>query len=130
MSTSFDERLGRVVRKDRGYFLAMGLLALLLDCTGCAQTKSVAPIQISQPGDERLSCKQINDEIYTTQVTAINFADQAAKVEGNNTAFKVGTIFTTWAALGIDLSKEDQIKWRSLEDRNQHLLYLKAEKKC
>jgi hypothetical protein len=63
-------------------------------------------------------------------VAAVNFANQAEKIEGNNTAFEVGTIFTLWAAMGVDLSKEDQIKMRSLQDRNQYLLYLKGEKRC
>jgi len=44
------------------------------------------PIQMSQPGDQDLTCAQINDQIYTNQVAAVNFVNQAAKVEGSNTA--------------------------------------------
>lgn len=106
------------------------VLLSLLVCAGCAATKTVNPIQMSQPGDRDLTCAQINDQIYTNQVAAVNFANQAAKVEGSNTAFEVGTIFVIWAAMGVDLSKEDQIKMRSLQDRNQYLLYLKDERKC
>jgi hypothetical protein len=106
------------------------VLASLLACPGCAETKTVDPIQMSQPGDQDLTCGQINDQIYKNQVAGVSFANRAAKAEGSNTAFEVGTIFTLWAAMGIDLSKEDQIKMRSLQDRNQYLTYLKDEKKC
>jgi hypothetical protein len=105
-------------------------LASLLGCAGCAQTKSVDPIPMSQQGDQNLTCTQLNQQIYTNQVAAANFATQAAKVQGNNQVFAVGTIFALWAALGIDLSEEDKIKMRSLQDRNQYLVYLKDEKKC
>jgi hypothetical protein len=109
---------------------SVAVLTSVLACTACAQTRSVEPVAMSQQGDQNLTCVQLNQQIYTNQVAAVNFANQAAKVEGNNTAFQVGTIFTLWAAMGINLSKEDQIKMRSLQDRNQYLLYLKEEKKC
>ena len=109
---------------------SVAVLASLLACAACAQTRSVEPVAMSQQGDQNLTCTQLDQQIYTNQVAAVNFANQAAKVEGNNTAFQVGTIFTLWAAMGINLSKEDQIKMRSLQDRNRYLLYLKGEKKC
>jgi hypothetical protein len=106
------------------------LLASLLGSAGCAQTKSVAPIPISQQGDQNLTCAQIAQQIRENQIAAVSFATQAEQVEGRNVAFELGTVFTAWAALGIDLSKEDQIKMRSLQDRDQYLAYLKTEKKC
>lgn len=109
---------------------AVVVLTSLLISTGCAETKSVRPISISQPGDDTLNCAQLDQQIYVNQVAAVNFANQAAKVEDNNSAFQVGTIFMGLAALGIDLSKEDQIKYRSLRDRNEYLQYLKGAKKC
>ena len=106
------------------------LLASLLSSGGCAQTKSVVPIPIAQEGDQNLTCAQITNQIHENQVAAVSFATQAEQVEGKNEAFEVGTVFTAWAALGIDLSKEDQIKMRSLQDRDQYLAYLKKAKKC
>lgn len=108
----------------------LSILAALLECAACAQTKSVNPVQISQPGDQNLTCAQIDEQIRANQAAAVNFANQAAQVEGRNTAFEIATIFTMWAAMGVDFSKEDQIKFRSLRDRNQYLLYLKGETRC
>jgi hypothetical protein len=97
---------------------------------GCAHTRTVEPVAMSQAGDEALTCGQLNDEIRQNQVAAANFANQAAEVEGKNTTYEVASIFTSLAAMGVDLSREDQIKMRSLSDRNKYLLYLKGEKKC
>lgn len=117
-------------QKGKTRFVSVLLLASLLLSGGCAQTKSVAPIAISQQGDQNLTCAQIADQIHENQVAAVNFATQAEQVQGKNEAFEVATVFTAWAALGIDLSKEDQIKMRSLQDRDQYLAYLKRAKKC
>lgn len=49
------------------------IVAALLGGAGCAQTKSVDPIPMSQQGDQDLTCVQINQQIYTDQVAGSKF---------------------------------------------------------
>jgi hypothetical protein len=127
-----DHRSHGVARTHRSAsWIRAGIAGIaLVSLVACAQTRTVTPVAITQPGDEALSCPQLDTQIHDNEAAAVQFARQATKVESNNDAYKVATIFVTLAAIGVDLSKEDQIKARSLQDRNEYLQYLKAEKKC
>src|ERR1700686_3124367 len=85
--------------------------------TTCAETQTVRPVSMSQQGDEALSCAQLDDQIHKNQLAAVQFARQAKAVESDNDTYKVASIFASLAVIGVDLSKEDQIKARSLRDR-------------
>lgn len=109
------------------------VLALLLDCGACASTKSVDPIPIVQQGDQGLTCSQLISQISANQAAAVNFADQARETNNNNEKLHVTELtlpVLPWQELFVDLSKEDQIKMKSLQDRNQYLIFLKEQKKC
>jgi len=85
---------------------------------------------MSEPGDEALSCAQLDEKIHQNQQEALKFASRAKGVEADNDTYKIATVFVSLAVIGVDLSKEDQIKARALRDRNEYLLYLRGEKKC
>jgi hypothetical protein len=85
---------------------------------------------MTQQGDQALSCVQLDDQIHENQLAAVQFAKQARIVDADNDTYKVASIFVTLAAVGVDLSKADQIKARSLQDRNEYLFYLRTDKKC
>jgi hypothetical protein len=121
------------MRPQRGGARAARLVVCAGAClwlTSCAETQTVRPVSMSQQGDEALSCAQLGDQLHKNQLAAVQFAKQAKAVESDNDTYKVASIFVSLAAMGVDLSKEDQIKARSLQDRNEYLLYLRAEKKC
>ena len=111
-------------------WLSIAALASLLGCAGCAHTESVEPIAMAQQGDENLTCQQLKEQIADNQRAAMIFANRAAQTQGSNEVFEAVSIFSMWASFGINLSEEDKVKFRSLQDRDQYLLYLKGQKKC
>lgn len=122
-----------ILRKGGAQVTCVFVLALLLCCGSCASTKSVEPILMVQQGDQGLTCSQLDSEIYANQVAAVNFSNQARETTNSNEKLHVSEFLNAampWQELFVDLSKEDQIKMKSLQDRNQYLTFLKEQKKC
>jgi hypothetical protein len=105
----------------------MGVIALL--CAACA-ARQVTPISISQEGDDRLSCQELDQQLKANQIAAADFLQRNEQVRQTNSSLEVATIFSLWFSLAKDLSREEQIKMRSLNDRNDRLLMLKRQKDC
>lgn len=113
----------------RSLFQPASLIALAL-CLGCA-ARPVTPILMSQPGDDALTCAQLDQQIAANQSTAVELLQKDKQVEQGNTAKVVAaTVFSVWLAMSIDLSHEEQIMMRSLYDRNERLVSLKQQKGC
>lgn len=99
-------------------------------CLGCA-ARPVTPVMMSQPGDDALSCEQLDQQIAANRNAAVELVRKDKEVEQGNTAKIVAaTVFSVWLAMSIDLSHEEQIVMRSLYDRNERLVALKQVKSC
>jgi hypothetical protein len=85
---------------------------------------------MSQPGDQNLACSDIDREIDQNQRNAVSYARKAKETSDQNEKVVVASFFTGWAQLYLDLSSEEKIKMRSLQDRDQYLVFLKEQKKC
>jgi hypothetical protein len=99
---------------------------------GCA-AKPVTPVQMAQPGDEQLSCAELNQQIQVNEAAAKDFLKKDKQVENGNAAKTVmsATPFIgILSAMAVDLSNVEQIKARAILDRNERLTYLKKQKGC
>jgi hypothetical protein len=104
-----------------------------LTLAACA-ARPVAPVSMTQPGDNKLGCQQIADQIGGNRAAMMAFRqqDQQAR-DGNVAKVAIGSIVPVagLAALAaVDLSNEEQIKERSMGDRNDRLLLLAHTKGC
>lgn len=100
--------------------------------SGCAQ-KAIAPVQMVQPGDDQLTCAQIDKEILANEAAAKKFVERDKGTENGNTAkmiLSATPYIGILSAMTIDLSNEDQIKARAILDRNESLAFLKKGKGC
>lgn len=88
---------------------------------------------MEQPGDDALSCAQINQQIADNTAAEGKFAHADRQVENGNTAKVVGGAVPFVGPLIVgsaDLSNEEQVKLRALADRNEHLAFIATQKKC
>jgi hypothetical protein len=110
--------------------LAAGGLLVLPLLAGCA-ARHVDPEPMRRPGDESLTCAQLDQQIAadTEQATALEQADH--QLENRNIAAGVAMgLIGIPAAFMMDLSREEQIRYRSMLDRIETLRYLKDQKTC
>ena len=88
---------------------------------------------MSQPGDDMLTCEALNSQIEANSASEAAFRKQDKDVENGNIAKGIGgaTPFVgPIIAASTDLSNEEQVKARSLADRNDQLKYLSKQKGC
>lgn len=88
---------------------------------------------MAQPGDEQLSCAELDHQIQINEAAAKDFIKKDKQVENGNTAKTVlsATPFIgILSAMAIDLSNVEQIKARAILDRNEQLTFLKKQKGC
>jgi hypothetical protein len=90
---------------------ALSTLFATLCIAGCAATH-VTPVSMTQPGDDHLTCLQLTERI-------------AAKA-----AISVVPIAGLLAIASVDLSNEEQVRARSIIDRNERLIILAHSKGC
>lgn len=108
------------------------LLACVLLLCGCA-ARQVTPIAMSQPGDDALTCDTLSSQIAANDIAEADYRKQDKQVENGNIAKGIGsaTPFVGPIIAGsTDLSNEEQVKARSLADRNEQLKYLAKQKGC
>ena len=108
------------------------LLACALVLCGCA-ARPVTSIAMSQPGDDALNCDQINSQIADNSVSEARYRKADKDVENGNIAKGVGSAAPFVGPIiagSTDLSNEEQVKARSLADRNEQLRYLLKQKGC
>lgn len=99
------------------------LLATLL-LAGC-EARSVQPIGMSQPGDDTLTCAQLDEQIAKARADAGHWAERDQSLMTRNTVIAI-----VGPPMLIDLSREEQIKHRSALDRAERLEYLKRRNAC
>lgn len=105
----------------RRFALAIAIMAAL---SGCG-TRKVTPTAMTQPGDEQLQCPAIVQQIKSNREAAAVYLRQDQNVATANVIFAIiGPVFL------VDLSNEEQIKARSLVDRNDRLVLLGRSKGC
>lgn len=86
-----------------------------------------------QPGDEALSCSDLNKQIADNAAAVAAFQHQDKDVENGNIARGVGSAIPyvgIVVAASTDLSNEEQVKARALADRNERLANLAKQKGC
>lgn len=108
------------------------VLACALLLCGCA-AREVTPIAMSQPGDDTLTCDQLSAQVAANSTSEASYRKQDKDVENGNIAKGIGgaTPFVGPIIAGsTDLSNEEQVKARSLADRNEQLKYLAKQKGC
>jgi hypothetical protein len=81
-------------------------------------------------GDQNLTCSEIDREIEQNKWNAVILAKKATEVDENNKKVVIASLFFRWAQLYLDLSSEEKITMRSLQDRDQYLVFLREQKKC
>jgi len=108
------------------------LLACALVLCGCA-ARQVTPIAMSQPGDDALTCDQLGAQMAANGVSEADYRKQDKQVENGNIAKGIGSAAPFVGPIiagSTDLSNEEQVKARSLADRNEQLKYLAKQKGC
>ncbi|WP_264713772.1 hypothetical protein [Limobrevibacterium gyesilva] len=86
---------------------------------------------MSRPDDDALACAQLQQQIEENATAAAAYAKADAQLENTNIAAGIASgVIGFPALLAMDLSREEQIKLRSLQDRNQRLTFLKDQKRC
>ena len=108
------------------------VVACVVGLCGCA-AKPVTPVQMSQPGDEQLSCTELDQQIQVNEAAAKDFIKKDKQVANGNAAKTVmsATPFIgILSAMTVDLSNVEQIKARAILDRNERLTYLKKQRGC
>jgi hypothetical protein len=108
------------------------LVACVLGLCGCA-ARDVTSVSMSQTGDEQLSCDAIKQQIADNGTAEAKYRHDDKEVENGNIAKGVGSaapFVGPLVAASTDLSNEEQVKARSLADRNEQLRYLAKRKGC
>jgi hypothetical protein len=106
--------------------------AIALWLCGCA-AREVTPVRMQQPGDDDLTCTQIDQQIADNLKAAQDFMKKDKSVENANIAKNVGGAIPGLGLLLVastDLSNEEQIEGRAILDRNEQLTYLAKKKGC
>ncbi|MBD1137700.1 hypothetical protein IDH33_02590 [Pelagibacterales bacterium SAG-MED43] len=98
------------------------LLILKLFITSCA-TPTV--VNVIQPRDNELSCKELNSEI----AKANEYADEAQAAKKADKPHNVGAILFFLPGLGFTMANIDEAS-KAAKDRALHLNKLKEKKDC
>lgn len=108
------------------------LIAVAVSLSGCA-AREFSSVAMSQPGDDALTCAQLNQQIADNGAAKISSERADRQVENANIAKGVASAIP-YVGIAIagstDLSNEEQVKARALADRNEQLHYLAKQKGC
>jgi hypothetical protein len=111
---------------------ALSALFATLCIAGCAATH-VTPVSMTQPGDDQLTCFQLSERIANNRTAVVTLVRADKKVADGNAAkvaISVVPIAGLLAIASVDLSNEEQIRARSVIDRNERLIILAHSKGC
>lgn len=98
---------------------------LVATCLAACAARSVTPVPMTQSGDEQLTCPQIVEQLKANRTAIADYLYKDKQVEQANTVFVlIGPTFL------VDLSNEEQVKARSIADRNDRLVLLGRSKGC
>ena len=107
------------------------LAAALALCIAACASRPVTPVAISQSNDAQLTCSELDQQIKSNQLAAVELMQKNKAVQQANTAKIVAAfVFSEWIAFSVDLSHAEQIEMRALADRNEELQRLKRQKGC
>ncbi len=112
--------------KPLGNLSAIAGALCLVACTA----RPVTPISMTMPGDEQLSCAELNEHIKANMTAANELFAEDKDVAAGNVAKGVLLGGGLLAAALMDLSNEEQVKARSVNDRNERLTFLARSKGC
>lgn len=107
-------------------------VCVVVALSGCA-SKPVTSIAMAQPGDDALDCPAIKQQIADNRVLQAKYARADKQVENGNVAKNVASVIPFAGMVAVastDLSNEEQVKARSLADRNERLENLAKQKGC
>jgi hypothetical protein len=125
--------LNRTMRATRRRLIRLMFIACAMFWVGCA-ARDVTPVAMSQPGDDALSCPVLIEQIKANRAEAEEFLREDTQTDRENVAkIAVGSLLAPiglFLANSADLSHEDQVKARSIADRNEQLIFLAKRKKC
>lgn len=86
---------------------------------------------MTQLGDAQLGCAEIEAQFEANRAEAADLLVKANRVSQDNAVKAVASVVVSgWIAFTIDMSHAEQIKMRSIVDRNEHLLHLASKKGC
>jgi len=88
---------------------------------------------MAQAGDESLDCAAISQQLAENDKAIEAFVKKDKQVENGNVAKGVGSAVPyvgILIAMSADLSNVEQVRARSLIDRNEELNYLAKKKGC
>ena len=103
-------------------------ITLALCLAACAApARQVTPIAMSQPGDEQLTCADLNDKIKANAAAATGMLRKDEQVKTGNV---VKLVFGIVGVSLMDWSDEEKVKARSMIDRNERLTELHRAKGC
>jgi hypothetical protein len=106
----------------------VGIVALLIVACG---DKAGVPISISQPHDDELTCAEIDAQLTRNKQEVIDAIQKDQNIQDKNKALLIGSLLVSgWLWASADLSKSEQIKYRSLIDRNEQLVFLRGKRRC
>jgi hypothetical protein len=112
----------------RWCFTLFGLVSL----AGCA-TPHASPVAISQPNDATRTCQELQSELVSNESSLqqlLAFDKQVSNGNAVKAVASVVPIVGLAAAASIDLSNVEQVKYRSLSDRDDRLRSLARQKGC
>jgi hypothetical protein len=99
---------------------------------GCA-TPHASPVAISQPNDAGKTCQELQSELVSNEASLQQLLEADKQVSNGNAVKVVASaipIVGLAAAASIDLSNVEQVKYRSLRDRDDRLRFLAHQKGC
>ena len=100
----------------------LGNLLIFFIITSCATPKVV---NVIQPNDNELSCKELNSEI----ALANKYADEAQAAKKADKPHNIGAILFFLPGLGFSMANIDEAS-KAAKDRAIHLNKLKEKKNC
>lgn len=116
-----------------GHFSRALVVAICAAALSACAAKHYTAIPMEQPGDEQLTCVQLKELIAANEKAASDFIKQDKAVENKNVARSVAGVVPfagILVLLSTDLSNEEQVKARSIVDRNERLMFLSKQKGC
>ena len=98
------------------------ILSLLLICTSCA-TPTV--VNVIDPNDNKLNCKELSAEI----AKANQYADEAQDAKKMNNPHNIAAILFFYPGAGVTMKNVEEAA-KAAKDRAIHLHKLKEKKDC
>lgn len=106
------------------------IISILMMMTGCGGRQAY-PVQVSQIGDNRLSCNQLESEMGRINYEIQNKSGQKSKGDNKDAALAVTGLILFWPALFfMDLSNADKTELEAMRSRHNHLKSIYTNKGC